>query len=207
LVALRPLTFSQKGQDWRPHPRTHCAECGGGRSWYRGGSGSEGVREKPDGAFGVPCAATGSCASAGEVPAYHFRGADASLGMLDEKLLEAVLEWLVGRKGDRFWKREIQLGAGARALRALAACCRRGREIVTAARWVPGISVDLYPHQVAALGRCVSLEARRKTGRVCGGVLCDEAGLGKTITALALIARSRAPACPRIPLGATCPPL
>ena len=30
-------------------------------------------------------------------------------------------------------------------------------------------------------------------------MLCDEAGLGKTITALALIARSRAPAVPCIP--------
>eukprot|EP01047_Picozoa_sp_COSAG01_P083054 COSAG01_NODE_17218_length_1169_cov_1.184112_2_plen_128_part_00 len=97
---------------------------------------------------------------------------------------------------------EYQAGAGARSLRALAATCRRGRELVASMRWVPGVHVDLFPHQVAALGRCVSLEARRHRGRVCGGILCDEAGLGKTITAIALMCRMREPQCPRIPVGA-----
>jgi SNF2 family DNA or RNA helicase len=66
----------------------------------------------------------------------------------------------------------------------------------------PAPQSDLFPHQIAALSRCVSLEARRHSGRVCGGILCDEAGLGKTITALALIARTREPQHPRIPRGA-----
>ena len=205
-VAVLPLLFSQKGLEWRPFPRSHCAGCSGARTWHRPGYGDEAVREKPAGAFGASCRGAGQDCTreAQEVAAYQFHGAECHLEMLDSKLLDDVLGWLGGgvlpsSTGDA--RRRSQEGEGARALRALAATCRRGRELAASARRVPGISVDLFPHQIAALFRCVQLEARRHIGRVCGGVLCDAAGLGKTVTALALIARGRAPQHPRIPRG------
>ena len=208
-TAVRPLAFSRRGHLWRPHARSFCASCGGGRTWYRDAHGNESTPRRPEGALGAACAC-GAAASnrEDEVEAFIFHAASAAvatgclLQQLDEKLLEGVLAWLCGRRGTRQVRMEYQSGVGARALRALAASCRRGRELVAAMRWVPGVHVDLFPHQVAALNRCVSLEARRHCGRVCGGVLCDEAGLGKTITALALMCRSREPEIPRIPKGA-----
>ena len=201
-IALRPLAFSQKGQEWRPYPRSHCPECNaagrcGARSWYASGDAqcSAPAPSRPDGAFGKAC----ECRSeAEEVLSCEFRAAGEGnpvhLQELDCKLLDGVLRLLcVGADS---------AGAAARGLRALAASCRRGRELVAAARWVPGLRCELFPHQVAALQRATQLESRRKLGRVCGGVMCDEAGLGKTITALALIARSRWPAVPRIPIDA-----
>ena len=129
-------------------------------------------------------------------------GTGCWLDALDDTLLDCVLAELCLWRGGRAPKLTQQPGdAPAWGLRALAASCRRGREVVAACPWVPGLRVALFPHQVAALNRCMSLEARRGQGRVCGGVLCDEAGLGKTITALALIARTRAPLHPRVPKG------
>eukprot|EP01052_Picozoa_sp_SAG31_P005414 SAG31_NODE_237_length_19590_cov_13.149915_20_plen_947_part_00 len=206
-IALRPLRFSQVGQEWRPYPRSHCAGCGGALTWYGNGDAQSTTRalSRPDGAFGARLC---ECdAQADEVLSCEFRVAAGcaedqnSLQKLDCKLLDRVLKLLCDGADES--------GAAARGLRALAASCRRGRELATAARWVPGLQCELFPHQVAALQRATQLENRRKFGRVCGGVMCDEAGLGKTVTALALIARSRSPAVPRIPIGArlVCAPL
>lgn len=209
-AALRPLPFSRRGQLWRPHARSYCSVCGHGRLWYRDAHGYAGTPERPEGALGAACRCSTASDGAGSchalLHAFEFHAvADSScpLRLLDDKLLDGVLAWLCGRRGSRQVRMEYQAGAGARAARALAASCRRGRELVTAMRWVPGVHVDLFPHQVAALHRCCALEARRHSGRVCGGILCDEAGLGKTITALALMCWSRDPAVPRIPRGAT----
>ena len=208
-VAVNPLAFSQRGQLWRPHARSHCVTCGDGRTWYRDGHGNAGTPYRPEGALGraCACAGAGAGAGAGAEPAFVFHtdpeaAKECMLEWLDEKALEVLLAWLCGRRGAKEHRLQYQAGAGAWALRALAASCRRGRELVAAMRWIPGIHCDLFPHQVAALNRCISLEARRHSGRVCGGILCDEAGLGKTITALALIARTREPQHPRIPHGA-----
>lgn len=204
-VALQPLPFSRRGLLWRPYARSYCPSplCGGGRDWYQHAHGNAGTPERPEGALGASCRCT---TTAPAVSAFTFHAAAVDSGCLlqelDDKLLDTVLAWLCGRRGPRHVRMEYQAGAGARSLRALAATCRRGRELVASMRWVPGVHVDLFPHQVAALGRCVSLEARRHRGRVCGGILCDEAGLGKTITAIALMCRMREPQCPRIPVGA-----
>ena len=205
-IAVRPLPFSRRGQLWRPHARSYCPHCGLGRLWYRDAHGHAATSQRPEGALGAACRC--DVPSADELRhAFEFYAAKSNavcpLRLLDEKLLEAVLAWLCGRRGSRQVRMEYQAGVGARAVRALVASCRRGRELVTAMRWVPGVHVDLFPHQVAALNRCCALEARRHSGRVCGGVLCDEAGLGKTITALALMCRMRDPAVPRVPIGTT----
>eukprot|EP01043_Picozoa_sp_COSAG02_P075660 COSAG02_NODE_15707_length_1147_cov_1.018130_1_plen_309_part_10 len=207
-TAVRPLPFSRRGQLWRPYARSYCPDCGHGRVWYRDAHGYAGTPRRPDGALGLACRCVTASAEAGSCyelcHAFEFHAAPhgtCPLQLLDDRLLDTVLAWLCGRRGSRQVRIEYQAGAGARAVRALAASCRRGRELVTAMRWVPGVHVDLFPHQVAALNRCCTLEARRHSGRVCGGILCDEAGLGKTITALALMCRLRDPAIPRIPRG------
>lgn len=207
-TAVRPLPFSRRGQLWRPYARSYCPNCGHGRVWYRDAHGYAGTSRRPEGALGRACRCEAAAARAGNCHelshAFEFHavpGATCPLRLLDDKLLDTVLAWVCGRRGCRQVRMEYQAGAGARSVRALAASCRRGREVVAAMRWVPGVHVDLFPHQVAALNRCCTLEARRHSGRVCGGILCDEAGLGKTITALALICRLRDPAIPRIPRG------
>jgi hypothetical protein len=97
-VALWPLAFSERGQDWRPHPRSHCAGCGGGRTWYRDGHSHAEEWQRPEGAFGRPCA----CVSQGEPeqPAFAFRpgrpGSRCWLQELDHRLLEIILVHLCG---------------------------------------------------------------------------------------------------------------
>jgi hypothetical protein len=102
-IALRPLAFSQKGQERRPYPRSHCvaraAGCGGARTWYRDGEAQSAapVQRRPDGAMGAPC----ECgAVAWEVVLCEFHAADERLPChlqeLDCKLLDEVLRSLPG---------------------------------------------------------------------------------------------------------------
>ena len=105
--------------------------------------------------------------------------------LADSDKVSDVLLWTVATVGD--------VTKSAVALRALGACCRSVNVVVSAFPYVPGFrpSIELFPHQVAAVHRMKALEGSEEGVR--GGILCDEPGLGKTITALALIALTHAP--------------
>ena len=76
---------------------------------------------------------------------------------------------------------------GPRALWSFGATCRRFARL--GAGHVPGLALELFPHQRDSLAWM--LRSERRADGPHGGILADEPGLGKTITLIAAVLRTR----------------